>query len=315
MAATPVYADPVAFVDRYPVARLFAPPVATSADFSNTAAAFSLTADWSTSATVSTRSLERLVFDAESITLTGRWQWQHRGWRFGVDVPLNYESGGVLDRPIDEFHQLFGLPEGDRPNLPLDDLQILYTRNGTDRFDVQGNDWGLGETHVHVGRALTQSPGRYSAWRAHLKLPTGSTRRLFGSGTFGAGVEWHGMADTVWRQRSVRWFGGAGVQWHDGSDLLSDEFRRSAAYAHAGVRMALWPAGRRPNIDAVAQVDVRSAYIDSDLDGLGNAYALSVGGRWNRASGDAIEFVLVEDIVPRSVPDVIFQVRWQRGGG
>lgn len=298
-------AEPVSAVDRYPLARMFVPPPPTSADFGAGLRPLTLDLDWGTFATKSTGVTEQLVFDGETVTLTGRWQWQRGDWRLGVDVPAVYQSGGMLDRVIDEFHQLFGLPEGDRPVLPIDAVQILYEDQRGTRFDVRGDDWGLGETHLHVGRSLRQSDHRFSAVRAHVKLPTGSTRRLLGSGTLGAGVEWHTLARTTWRGRGLTWFGGAGVQWHDGSDVLSDRVNRFAGFGHVGARLFL-----RPAVSAVVQLDMHTPYFDSDLDGLENAFAVTFGARWQRRRGDAFEFTVYEDVVPRSVPDVVFQMRW-----
>ncbi|MEO1573563.1 MAG: DUF3187 family protein [Pseudomonadota bacterium] len=303
--STSALAEPVSAADRYPLSRLFVPPAVTSADFTNGHRPFTLDVDWGTFATQSTGRTELLIYDGEFVTTTGRWQWQRGAWRFGLDVPAVYQSGGMLDRLIDEFHQLFGLPEGDRPVQPIDALQLFYTDEQGTRFDVRGDDWGLGETHLHVGRSLRQTPKTVSAWRAHLKLPTGSTRRLLGSGTVGAGVEWHAMTRSEWRGRGLTWFGGAGVQWQDGSDVLPDRVKRVAAFGHVGGRLFL-----RPALSAVVQVDFHTPYFDSGLDGIENAYAITFGGRWQRARGDAFEFTVYEDIVPRSVPDVVFQFRW-----
>lgn len=305
LACAAAHAEPVAAVDRYPLSRLFAPPPVTSADFTGGHRPVAIDVDWGTFATQSTGLTERLTFDGEFVTATGRWQWLRGGWRFGIDVPAVYQSGGTLDRLIDDFHQLFGLPEGDRPVQPIDELQISYADEQGTRFDVRGDDWGLGETHLHVGRALRQSPTTFSAWRAHLKLPTGSTRRILGSGTVGAGVEWHALKRTQWRGRGLTWFGGAGVQWQDGSDILPDRAKRTAAFGHVGGRLFL-----RPSLSAMVQFDVHTPYFRSGLDGIENAYSMTFGGRWQRARGDAFEFTMYEDIKPRSTPDVVFQFRW-----
>ncbi|MEM6640878.1 MAG: DUF3187 family protein [Pseudomonadota bacterium] len=307
-AAVPVCADPVSAVDRYPLARLFAPPPATVADFNATPRSFVADVDWGTFATLSTGATERLTFDGEFVALTGRWLWQADGWRLGLDIPLVYQSGGLLDRLIDDFHQVFDLPEGDRPALPLDALRIRYEDANGVRFDMQNTGWALGEAHVHIGRSLTASSTRATAWRAHFKLPTGNVNRLLGSGTFGAGLEWNGLARSSLWGRAVTWFAGAGAQWHDGSEILPDRFERWAAFGHAGMRIAL-----RPALSAVVQLDAHSSYFQSDLDGLGPGYSITFGGRWERASGDAFEFTVFEDIVPRSTPDVVFQFRWLRG--
>ncbi|MFK7889120.1 MAG: DUF3187 family protein [Gammaproteobacteria bacterium] len=299
-------AEPFAIIDHYPVARMFAPPAATSADFSGgNGQRFDVALDWSTYATVSTAVNEALILDGESVTLTGRWQWQRDGWRFGVDVPLTYQSGGTLDRFIDGFHNVFGFPEGDRPELPIDALRYRVAIDGQSRFDVRGNSSGFGDVLLHVGGALRQRSERGSAWRAHLKLPTGATDRLLGSGSAALGVQWQGFRNGRWRQRRVGLYGGAGAQWHDGADILADVLKPWVGFAHLGVEMD-WS----PRITLRSQLDVHTAHFDSDLKGLNQGLSLAVGGDIKLRSGKVLQLSVVEDIAPRTVPDVVFNLRW-----
>ena len=305
-ASASVAAEPFAVIDHYPVARMFAAPAATSADYSTgDGQRFDLAVDWSTYATVSTRRDGFLIFDGESVTLTGRWQWQHRGWRLGIDVPMTYQSGGALDSFIDGFHELFGFPEGDRPQLPIDALRYTISQSGEPRVDVRGNSKGLGETLVHVGRALRQTESGGSAFRAHLKLPTGASDRLLGNGSVGVGAQWHGFRDGAWRRGGWRLYGGGGAQWHDGSDVLAESLESVVGFAHLGFEM-----GWSPRITLRAQFDYHSAYFDSDLDGLSHGLSLTVGGDVVLRSGGVLQIGVVEDIAPRTVPDVVFSLRW-----
>lgn len=306
-SASPVVgAEPFAVIDHYPVARMFAAPAPTSADYAGgDGQRFDLAADWSTYATVSSGRNELLVFDGESITLTGRWQWQRRGWRLGIDLPVTYQSGGTLDSFIDGFHDLFGFPEGDRPQLPTDALRYTVELDGERRVDVRGNSTGIGETLIHVGRALRQTESSGSAWRAHLKLPTGAADRLLGNGSVGVGAQWHGFQDGIWRDHGWRLYGGGGAQWHDGSDVLKDALEPLVGFAHLGFEI-----GWSPRITLRAQLDYHSAYFDRDLDGLGRGLSLTVGGDVVFRSGRVFQIAVVEDVAPRTVPDVVFNLRW-----
>ncbi|MFK8014498.1 MAG: DUF3187 family protein [Gammaproteobacteria bacterium] len=301
-------ADPFVVTDRYPVARIFAPPAPTSAAFEPSATtSFSVATDWSSSATVSAKSGERLVLDGETVGVTGRWAWHTGGWRIGVDVPLLYQSGGVLDGFIDGFHELFNFPEGDRPDLAQDALVYAYRRNDGSALDVRGTSKGLGDVSLHAGRALVQGDGRQLAWRVHLKLPTGRSERLHGSGTVGVGGSVHGALNRVWWGGAGQWFGGVGAQWHDGSDVLSSIHRPFVASAYAGAQWAL-----RPSIVLRGQLDVHSAYYDSELRGLREAAALTLGGDVRLSRRWWLQLALIEDIAPRTVPDVVFHINVAR---
>ena len=149
------------------------------------------------------------MLDGESVALTGRWRYRRGGWRFGIDLPLVYQSGGVLDGPIDAYHDLFGFPEGSRPQLPKDELRYLYEREGERLLDVRGHGSGLGEVTVQAGRVVASSARTRLAWRAHLKVPTGDTGRLLGSGTAGLGASLHAETARSWRGRALHWVGGS----------------------------------------------------------------------------------------------------------
>ena len=297
-------AEPFPVTDRSPVARIFAAPAATHAAISRRdGLTFELALDWSTYANVATEPGELLVLDGESVALTGRWRYVRNGWRFGLDMPLIYQSGGVLDGLIDGYHDLFGFPEGSRPSLGKDQLIYAYERDGVRLLDVRGHSAGIGEASVHLARQWRQTHTTDLSWRVHIKLPTGDSDRLLGSGTPGAGASVHAQTTRTWREREWRWFGGVGAQWHDGSDVLGDLHKRTVWSGYGGAQWAM-----TPGVILRAQLDLRSAYFDSDVRGLGEAATLTVGGDLRLASTWVLRIGVLEDILPRSAPDVVFQV-------
>lgn len=301
-------AAPFPVTDPYPVARIFAPPAAQEAAISGGGSAFELAIDWASFANVATEPGETLVLDGETVALTGRWRYVQNGWRVGLDVPLTYQSGGVLDSLIDEYHQLFGFPEGSRPQLGQDELLYVYRRNGERLLDVRGHSAGIGEVTLHVARQWWQTSATDVSWRLHLKLPTGDTDRLLGSGTLGAGASLHGENARAWRERPLHWFGGVGAQWHDGSEVLGDLHNRTVWSGYGGVQWAV-----TPGFTLRAQLDARTAYFDSPVRGLAEALTFTVGGDLRLSSNYIVRLAVLEDILTRSTADVVFHVSVRSG--
>lgn len=301
-------AGPLAVTDRYPVTRIHALPAAESARVSQAPPVeWSATLDWSSYATSKENARETLVLDGESVALTLRWRRAAGSWRLGVDVPFMHQSGGVLDGVIDTYHDLFGFPDGDRPRLPDDALLYRYVRDGETLVNVDAAGAGVGDVTVHAARSLREAPGHAFALRLHVKLPTGDSDRLFGSGAAAFGAQIDALRSVTWRDRDVDWYAALGAQVSGRGDVLSALRETTVAYGHAGVRFA-W----RPTIDLIAQIDAHGPFYDAGQRGLGRGILFSAGGRFALGSRWMLDLAVAEDIAPRTAPDVTFHARLAR---
>ncbi|GEM_PF-4108268 len=126
-------------------------------------------------------------------------------WTFDVNVPLVHTSGGFLDRFVQNYHQMLGLPNGGRNLLPAGQ-HAFYVRDlgtGADIYRVNPVKMGLGDIDVRL-RHATLSETRHRpalGWFVTLEAPTGRKSQGLGNGAldYGFGI----LAD----KHAGRWYG------------------------------------------------------------------------------------------------------------
>jgi hypothetical protein len=251
---------------------------------------------------------EAAIIDAE--TREARFTWL-RGLndRIAVQlqIPYRYTGAGTLDGFIDNWHDLFGLPEGARPELPDDQLLIAYERDGTTQLyvdsslDIERSRSGLGDISADLGYQLSTTTSSAAAAWLSVKLPTGDADELTGSGAVDVALSLAGeyrLAD--------RWtaYGQAGATWLGNGDLLPEQQRSVVWSAMAGIGWQAWRG-----LTLKLQVDAHSAAFDDvDLDYFGDAVILTVGGDYRFASAWQLDIGVSEDIAVETSPDVVFVI-------
>ncbi len=97
--------------------------------------AVGLSLNWANAANIETAGTDEFTIDGESQDVRLRYEGAI-GPRFAWLGELAWRnlSGGSLDHVIEQWHSLFGLPDGSRDNLPRNDLLIDYRRNDTELF-------------------------------------------------------------------------------------------------------------------------------------------------------------------------------------
>jgi hypothetical protein len=216
-----------------------------------------------------------------------------------LELPYRHTSAGSLDGFIDRWHDIFGLPEGARPSLPEDALRLFYRRDGSVRLDSSSAAMqGLGDVSIELGRTLISTQESAVTGWIGLKLPTGDAEDFTGSGSVDVDV-------TIAAQRRFagRWqvFGQVAGTWLGDGDRLVELQRNWMWSASAGVS-----ARAIGSLTLTLQVDAHSAVFDSDLDFLGDAVALSIGGTYRFASDWQLALSVSEDIAVETTSDVVF---------
>ncbi len=115
------------------------------------------------------------------------------GGRFEIDaeIPLLLHTSGFLDPFIDDYHDRLGLPDGGRTAFARDRYIAGYVGDGEEIFIDRPPGGVRPGDLVLTGRAALLKSGDQRpdiAAGLSLKLPTGSARRLDGSGSVDAGV-------------------------------------------------------------------------------------------------------------------------------
>ena len=112
-----------------------------------------------------------MIIDVENYPLRIRSWLSPRSLARAANVGADGQRGGELDTLIEDWHDFFGLPQGDRDKNPRDQLNIEYQRDGVLEYSQTEDSSGLGD--IALSRWLpagwTGSPTT-----AAIELPTGS---------------------------------------------------------------------------------------------------------------------------------------------
>lgn len=250
---------------------------------------------------------ESLTLDGETTRLALRAQTRTASAQWSITVPLWAEGGGVLDRPIEAWHHVWGFPDGGRPSAPAGRLRYHYERDGVTLLDVDRSHAGLGDVQLGVAIAGVQGPTAARSLRLDLTLPTGHSGALFGSGAFGLALSGQASATHRWGRSTWGSFAGAGVLALTRGKVLAAQQRRLVAFGYAGLGYA--PRG---DWALKAQLQAHSAfYRDSALAPLGPGAQVVVGGGF-RVGRQVFDLALSEDALVDSAPDVSFTLAWRR---
>ena len=255
--------------------------------------------NWSNSAVIQRSDSESLIVDAETrdlrLTLDGRLSDR---WLFSLSVPWRSTSAGSLDSFIDDWHDFFHLPSGNRGQLSTDALRLLYLDNSGRRIDRRSSMSGIGDVNAAAGLQLMSTRTTAVAAWFDAKLPTGSSADFTGSSAVDASLIVAGD-----RRFGERWsvFGQAGITRLGRGNSLPGMQRQWVGSAIAGVTRRFWRS-----LDLTVEFDAHTAAFDSELDYLGDALILNFGGTWHFDNGFDLSLGLSEDLMVEASPDVVF---------
>ncbi len=108
----------------------------------------------------------------------------------GVFLPLQSNTSGFLDGTIQNWHDMFGLPTGDRTNFAKNQFAYVVAVDNSFRINGESDQFGLGDI-VFTGKYFIRpEDGVYPALsaRAGIKIPTGDSGSQLGSGGFDFGI-------------------------------------------------------------------------------------------------------------------------------
>lgn len=270
----------------------------------------SAVADVTNNYTESSKGTEGVTFDGETyrVGLDLRYGIAP-GVEAGIEIPLVIHSGGFLDGFIEGFHDVFNFTNGGRDAVSRDRLLYRYERNGVERFRVDDSGGGIGDIRLTGGIQLyddqAEAPRRL-ALRGALKLPTGDSDRLRGSGSVDFALWFAGSDDYRlgdWGHLTL--FANAGGTIMGDGDVMGSQQRDLAATGVAGL-------GWSP-VDWVAITAQgtwhSSLYSGSDLREIGNDSLVMTGGfAFALSERTSLDLALSEDLSVDTAPDVTFHL-------
>ena len=246
---------------------------------------------------------ESIVLDGETYFADFRYRRRvHDRLEIGVDVPLVKHSQGFLDRMIYDWHDFWGISNSKRGE-PHNQLDYSYEINGSVQQQKTASSFGVGDIQLSAAMPLVtggEAGSRHVSVRFSVKLPTGDSADIHGSGAADAALGIYAQDSGQLFGRELAYLGFAGLLGLGDGDVLADQQRTAVPY---GGLAATWHATARFGV--TAQLQAQGSYFDSDLDELGgSSIQLTVGGvyRWP-GSGVAFRFALVEDVISDATPD------------
>lgn len=262
--------------------------------------------NWSNDANLDASGSSAYTMDAEVIE--ARLHIERSFWpkvALRAELPWRRASGGSLDGFIEDWHDLFGLPNGSRDRLPRDELLIEYRVADVTLLRVDESTSGVGDIPLSVGYQLQASDTRsMSAWLT-VKAPLGDASDLTGSGALDVAISLsgHSALNEDWDV-----FGQVNAVWLGDGDLLP-QLQESAVFsALAGITWNPWR-----ELDLTVQLEGNSRVFDGGgTDLSGDAILMTFGGSFRTQGGWQFDLGISEDIDVGASPDIAFNVAARR---
>ena len=224
------------------------------------------------------------------------------GFELSAELPWLRHEGGDLDRVIETWHGWFNLPDGNREDVPRDQVDVRVSGTGAS-LALQQQASGIGDASLALTRRLWRDESALVSATLGVKFATGDEDALLGSGSEDYYLAINASADHR-GESPLRWHGQLGY-------LRAGEIPGLAPVQ----QQDLWFAGLamdwrlREQLSLLLQVDGHAAVADSALTQLGeSSVQLTVGGRWTFAPGWAAEVSFSEDIAVNTAPDFVLQI-------
>lgn len=299
--------DPFATANRNPFVDIYGlPPAQGGALLAAGQVSTELVLEAANSFTFDSAGGEQIFIDGEThiAELRARWGVGDR-WELGAMLPWRSHEGGGLDGFIDDWHDGFGLPDGDRPDYPADELHYRYGSGAGTAVDIHRSTDGIGDVSLSAGYRLSAAGSqRQWALRAGVSLPTGDADDLLGSESTDLSLALH-VSDNQWLAgQGLVWHGSIGALWMTEGEVL-DQIREDwVMFASATLA---WMA--TDNVSLKLQLDGHSAFYDSALTQLGDdSVQLSLGGAVRLSRDWVVDLAVVEDLAVDTAPDVVFHI-------
>lgn len=231
-----------------------------------------------------------------------------------VVIPYISHDGGSLDKFIEDWHDTFGFPQNGRTSHPRNQLHFFYEKNGVTKLDFTSPASGVGDVQVIFAidwRSDQSEPEKNRAFKAAIKLPTGDSDRLTGSGGLSVSAWLTGESPTRWFDFRGRHYFSFGAMLMEEGDVISDQQQSAVLFGGIGSGVQL-----SQRIVLQLQLDSHTPfYKGSDLTEINSvAFLLTMGGNLKLTESWNLDIAVVEDVLPHAAPDVTFHLglnsRW-----
>lgn len=257
---------------------------------------------------------ESIFLDYESYYLNTGFQYGlDDNWALKIDLPVIYRGAGFLDSSINDWHNFFHLPQGNRPGIPDNQYQINRTENTRVLTNLEASSTGIGDLQLSLGHQISSSEQScLSVWTS-LKLPTGDADKLNGNDAIdlSAWIALNKKPGENWRLNT-----NAGLVL-PAIVVTGDETATNtdiSSYVLFGYMMLAWQP--LDILSLKVQLEAHSSYYkNSALRILGSTYLATFGGTVHINQCNSINLAFSEDIKVDASPDISFLLGWQYRNG
>ena len=226
------------------------------------------------------------------------------GLELGIKIPYISHNGGFLDGFIESYHSALGFPNGGRGQAPKNRLLYRYRRDGVEKIRMDSSGSGIGDVLLTAALPLSEEKNQGMTLNAALKLPTGDSDQLRGSGSTDLSLWLHeGIGGTFATGGNWASYGSAGLLFMTKGTVLPDQQKRWVGFGSLGIGWAPldW-------LSFKVQADAHTPFFsDSDLKEIAaNAVQLIVGGTISFSERTALDIGVSEDLTVNTSPDVVF---------
>ncbi len=248
---------------------------------------------------------ESIIWDGETAQYNLRFRYGvSERLELGMDIPYIDHSGGYLDSLIRNFHDLFGMPNDRQEEFDKNQIHYQLQENGATTFEMTDRAHGFGDIRFSAAIPLmggSRQEQRHLALRPQIKLPTGDSKYLLGSGgtDISMGLAYSDFQSL--RNLNMVLTSHAGMLYMGNTKVLRDKQRHFAGYGGASLS---WLATE--HLEFKVQMDLHSAFYDSDLDQLGSSLQLLAGGTAHLPGNVLLDLGISEQLITDATPDVGF---------
>jgi len=270
------------------------------------ASSLSTSFDLANNSSLDTRTNEGILLDGESYVATlGLRYGLSDTLQLGIDLPWVWHSEGFTDNFISDWHDFFGLPNGDRDDLQDDQLNYLYVQDGKEHLGVQNETDGLGDLRLLLAWQFKATDQSAFSLQTQVKAPTGDANKLTGSEAWDISLALSAQHEFPLGNGQGALWGGFGASWLGDGNVLEDEVEDYAANGWIGAGWAPlnWLALK-------LQIDSHTALYDSNLKELGDpAVILTMGGTLALGEKTLLDIGVGEDLNVNASPDVTVHIQ------
>lgn len=232
-----------------------------------------------------------------------------QGLALSVTLPLVAHSPGFLDGPIMDWHDRWGLSNQRRDEFQDNQLEYAYTRDGIELVALRERQRGLGDVRIELDWELRPGTvsGRSLVLRSGIKLPTGSSEKLLGSGGTDLSLQVLSSDHRTLEDWNISLAWSAGMLHLGASDVLEPLRQDWVGIASAGLRWRI-----TPRFEAGLQIDTHTAFYDSGLRALGKgSVQLSTGFGLRLGNGSLFELAMMQNLRTDTTPDFGVYIGWR----